>query len=124
MRMVYLLLLLLSFIGCRSVEVVEKPMIVTQREYRDRLRVDSIHLHDSVYVQRLNDTVYLERFSTEYRYKLRVDTFIQVDSIPTPYAVVERVNFLTRWQRGVQMLGYVAIGFILLGVVLLIIKLR
>lgn len=105
-------------------EVVEKPVIVSSVEYRDKLRVDSIHLHDSIYVQRLNDTIFVERFKTEFRYKLRVDTFITIDSIPVPYAVVQSVNSLTKWQKLVQILGYVAIGFILLGLVWLVNKLR
>lgn len=117
-----MLILFITLSGCKSVEFVEKPIEVKSVEYRDKLRVDSIHLHDSIYVQRLNDTVFVERFKTEFRYKLRVDTLVKIDSIPVPYAVVERVNSLTTWQKGLQVLGYMTIGMILLGLVCLIIK--
>lgn len=123
MRYILVVTLFIVLTGCKVVDVVEKPVILTSIEYRDKLQIDSIHLHDSVYIQRLNDTVFMEHFKTEYRFKLRVDTFIKVDSIPVPYAVIKQVNSLNKWQKVVQALGYIAIGAILLCFLLLIIKL-
>lgn len=73
--------------SCRSVQVVT--------EYKDRevvkveLQHDSVYLHDSVYIAQRGDTVFWDRWHTEYQYKYvnRVDSFVQIDSIPYPVEV-------------------------------------
>ncbi len=120
--LIFLIPILLT--SCEAVRVMEKPVIQESIEYRERVREDSIHILDSVYVSAISDTITVERFRVEYRYKLRVDTFFSVDSVPVPYAVVREVNCLSTWQRWVQYFGYAAMGACVLAILWFINKFR
>lgn len=85
--------------SCKTIETVT--------EYRDRevvkleLQHDSIYMHDSVYVAQKGDTVYRDRWHTEYAYRYinRVDSFVQIDSIPYPVEVTKVVTKKTGFAR-------------------------
>ena len=78
-----IVLLLLIFVGCRSVEVVEYHHRDTI--WAESVRIDSVKLVDSVIVNTytLGDTVYIERIKTEYRDRVKIvaDTVVKVDTI-------------------------------------------
>lgn len=86
------LVLMVVCTSCRQIKTVV--------EYRDRevikteLQRDSVYMHDSVYVAQKGDTVFVDRWRTEYAYKYiaRVDSFTRVDSIPYPVEVVREVR--------------------------------
>lgn len=88
--------------SCRSVKYVSVPEYHT--EYKTRtdsiLKRDSVWIHDSVSVWMKNDTVFKDRWHTEWRYhnmdKIKIDTFIKTDSVRVPYPVEKR---LSKWQQ-------------------------
>lgn len=89
---VFAIVFLFACTGCKTVKVVT--------EYRDRevvkveLQHDSIYMHDSIYIASRNDTVFRDRWHTEYAYKYitRVDSFVQIDSIPYPVEITTVVT--------------------------------
>jgi len=78
--------------GCKT-KYVSVPEYHT--EYKTRIdsvsKRDSVWIHDSVSVWMKNDTVYKDRWHTEWRYhnidKARQDTIMKVDSVRVPYPV-------------------------------------
>ena len=94
-----LVVLLFAFAGCRTTEYIEVPVTHTEYVYRDR--VDSVAVHDSVYIMEYHrgDTVRV----VEFRYKDRIryiqatDTIIHRDtvSVVRPQVVV-RLEYRTR----------------------------
>ena len=115
MRKVVPILVSILFLptGCKTVYV---PVESTKMEYIDRTRHDSIHIHDSVFIQEKGDTVWLTRWRTEYRDRIRIDSILIRDSISVPYPVevsksVEKT--LSRWQKMKMELGGIALGLLL-----------
>lgn len=111
-----LALLALSQMSCTR--TVYAPQ--TRTEYVDRERVDSLFIHDSVFVteRTKGDTIYLtrDRWRTEYRDRLRIDTIIRTDSISYPVEVV-RTEYRTpapvRWLAWIGGIAIAVCGFIL-----------
>ena len=118
-RMVFLALLAIMATGCTTTKYVPVETI----RYRDSVRlverVDSIHVHDSVYIHQwaAGDTQWVEKVTvhTRYRDRWRVDTIITYrrDSVPYPVEVTkEVVRYQLRWwQKPLVWLG----GLSLLG---------
>ena len=77
------------------------PVERTHIEWRDRLRLDSIYIHDSVYVaeRMAGDTVYKVKEVFRYRDRWRIDTFNtgRIDSVRVT-EIVEVPAKLTVWQ--------------------------
>lgn len=99
------LLALMILAGCKTKYI---PVHTERTEYRDRVRVDSIHVLDSIHVRETADTVWLTRWRVEYRDRVRIDSVHVRDSIPVPYPVevtVEVEKKLSRWQRLQMWLG-------------------
>lgn len=90
----------------------------TKTEYVVQERVDSLIMHDSVYVERVTkgDTIR----ETKYRYKYidrlreRTDTIALHDSIPVPYPVIEVDHQMNTFQRTFFWVGIVASIFIII----------
>ena len=104
------------------VVTVERVRTDTLRETRNML--DSIYLHDSVFVKQYErgETVFVEKekWHTRYQDRLLVDTVYKsrTDSVPVPYEVTEFVEYnLTWWQKtrmyagDVLMVSLLGIGF-------------
>lgn len=89
--------------GCKTRErIVERVRTDTLIQLRHER--DSIYLHDSTYVRERGDTLYIERWHTACRDRVRTDTVrvSHTDSVPVPYAVevIKEVDRpLTWWQR-------------------------
>ena len=111
---VFIVVLLLS--SCAT-KVVTVPEVHTEYIYRTDsfVKRDSIHINDSVFIREKGDTIFVERYKTIYRDcfrdKVRVDSFIQLDSIPYK---VEVEKSLTWWQRKKIEFGELAM-FIMVG---------
>ena len=85
--------------GCKTTEYVEVPVTHTEYVYRDR--VDSVAVHDSVYIKewQRGDTIRVVeyRYKDRFRYIYATDTLIQRDTISVVSTqVVERVEYRTR----------------------------
>ena len=112
----------LIFCGCKTKYVtVEKVRIDTT--YITKLQRDSIHIHDSIFVNQWQkgDTVYQvrDRWHIEWRDRLLHDTLYKsiVDSIPVPYPVEKEViKQVTPWYN------WLLIGGLLLAVLYLLFK--
>lgn len=88
------------------------------------VRVDSVWLRDSVYVERASgvtgDTIRIEHYRDRVQERLRVDTVYKarVDSVavrePYPVEVVKEVNKVKGWQWALMAVGIVALMSVLL----------
>lgn len=122
MLAIFLILTICALIGCKgeeivTVETVEKVRIDTLREYHTTH--DSIHVRDSVSVVVKGDTVFKDRWHTEWRDRWRHDTVYvaRTDSIPKPYPVTVEVEKELSWWQQTQIYGFriaVAIAVLLL----------
>ena len=77
------------------------PVEHTRTEWRDRLRLDSVYVHDSIYLteKQAGDTIYKVKEVYRWRDRWRVDTINtgRVDSVRVT-EVVEVPAKLTAWQ--------------------------
>ena len=100
MIIIFLSLLALALTAC-SPKVRLVPVERTHIEWRDRLRLDSIYLHDSIYIteRMAGDTVYKTKEVYRWRDRWRVDTVNtgRIDSVRVT-EVVEVPAKLTAWQ--------------------------
>jgi len=94
--------------GCSSTRIVTVPeyheVVVHQRDTTS-LR-DSIFVHDSICIVQRGDTVFIEKYNIVYRDRwrdrLRVDSFIQRDTVSVVKEVEKPPN---AWQRMKMRLG-------------------
>ena len=90
--------------SCKQVEYVTVEKVRIDTTYITKWQRDSIWLHDSIHVKERGDTVMIERWHTQWRDRLRVDTIYQAthDTIPKPYPV-ETIKMVEKelswWQR-------------------------
>jgi hypothetical protein len=88
--------------NCTSTKVVEVERVRVDTTYITKWQKDSVWLHDSILIKEKGDTVLIEKWHTQWRDRLRVDTIYQAthDTIPQPYPVTEYVEKeLNWWQR-------------------------
>ena len=89
MDVLRLLFILAIVAGCRTVKTVPVETVRVEREYVDRLRVDSVVVRDSVIIREKGDTVTIKKFHVEYKDRVTRDT-VEVekrDTIPVPVPV-------------------------------------
>ena len=101
MRSLTVLLALFVGLTACSPKVRLVPVEHTRVEWRDRLRLDSVYLHDSIYIteRMAGDTIYKTKEVFRYRDRWRVDTVNtgRIDSVRVT-EVVEVPAKLTAWQ--------------------------
>ena len=90
--------------SCRQVEYVTVEKVRNDTTYITKWQRDSVWLHDSIHIRERGDTVMIERWHTQWRDRLRVDTIYQSthDTIPQPYPI-ETIKMVEKelswWQR-------------------------
>lgn len=90
--------------SCRQVEYVTVENVRIDTTYITKWQKDSVWLHDSIHIKERGDTVMIERWHTQWRDRLRVDTIYQAthDTIPQPYPI-ETIKMVEKelswWQR-------------------------
>ena len=90
--------------SCKQVEYVTVEKVRTDTTYITKWQKDSVWLHDSIHIRERGDTVMIERWHTQWRDRLRVDTIYQAthDTIPQPYPI-ETIKMVEKelswWQR-------------------------
>ena len=94
-----------SFIGCTTTKYVPVEKIKT--EYIKDFERDTIIVKDSVYLKKINDTIYIEKYKTLFKSKIQKDTIIKTDTIPIikEVEVIKEVNKLKDWQIILMILG-------------------
>lgn len=76
-----LILGILLLTSC-SPKYIEVPIETIKTEYVDKVKYDSIYVHDSIETLIRGDTVYKTKVLYRYKYKELRDTLIRVDTIP------------------------------------------
>ena len=98
--MIVAVALLGYFLTSCSPKVRVVPVEHTRTEWRDRLRLDSVYVHDSIYLteKQAGDTIYKVKEVYRWRDRWRVDTINtgRIDSIRVT-EVVEVSAKLTAW---------------------------
>ena len=87
-----------AFCSCKTkIVTVEKVRIDTT--YITKHEKDSIWLHDSVWVEKVGDTIRIDRWHTKYVEKqIRDTTYVaKHDTIPQPYPVEKLVEKKLSW---------------------------
>lgn len=103
--------------GCKT-KLVHVPVetIKKEKEYIDRWHRDSIHVKDSIIINKAGDTIFIEKYKYIYKDKLVKDSIFIIDSIKVdvlyPVEVVKEVNLLHNWQIILMCLGGVLIGYL------------
>lgn len=112
---VYLIVGLVTLVGCKSTKYVTVPEYRTQYICRtDTItKLDSVLIKDSVFVHRNGDTVFVNKIAYRDRwhniYKVKSDTVFKHDSISVPYPVSRE---LTKNEQRLMTLGRVFVAFL------------
>lgn len=94
---VILFYLIFSMSSCKT---IEKTAYIERVDtcYINKVERDSIYLKDSVFVREKGDTVFYDRWHTEYVYKMKCDTVVKyIDNIVKEQVEVQKVEFKTPW---------------------------
>ena len=81
---IFSLVLVCVITGCRTAKELEKSGFVDLEkvvEYRDRYHLDSIFIRDSVIIREKGDTVYKDRWRTEWKERIIRDTVNNTDTV-------------------------------------------
>ena len=78
---IFSLVLVCILIGCKSTEPLQSINTETRIEYRDKYHRDSIYIRDSIIIQVKGDTVFKDRWRTEWKEKESGDTVILTDTV-------------------------------------------
>ena len=78
---IWVSLLLPVLVGCGSARNVSDSTMVSRNNYVERIVIDSVVVHDSIYIKEKADTVYYTKYHTLYKERLRVDTIFCCDTI-------------------------------------------
>jgi hypothetical protein len=101
----------LLLVGCKTQQPTIVEKVVTNTEYVDRIKYDSVFNDRVVYVDRGSDTIKMIERVIEYRYSVLTDSIevLKVDSIPYEVQVVEYVDRMNNHQRTMYWLGWIAV---------------
>ena len=100
--LLFVLALMSLFASCGGVRYVPVERATHDSIYISRVERDSIHVHDSIYMEVVSkaDTVYKTKYVQKvvYRDALRTDTMVveRVDTIRLPYPVERQ---LSKWEK-------------------------
>jgi hypothetical protein len=114
----FVIVSVLLLTSCTTTKVVEVEKVRADTTYITKWQRDSVWLHDSIRVREKGDSVWVERWHTQWRDRLRVDTIYRAthDTIPAPYPETEYVEKeLSWWQKLRLWLGNIVL-LALLGV--------
>ena len=78
---IFSLVLFCILVGCKSTEKLQNINTETRIEYRDKYHRDSIYIRDSIIIQVKGDTVFKDRWHTEWKEKESGDTIILTDTV-------------------------------------------
>ena len=78
---IFSIVLFCILVGCKTTEKLQNINTETRIEYRDKYHRDSIYIRDSVIIYVKGDTVYKDRWHTEWKEKESGDTIILTDTV-------------------------------------------
>lgn len=102
--LLFWLMVALLLSGCSTGRTVERVVVKSDTCYMERVRKDSVLLHDSVFVTEYmrGDTVFRDRYKWQYVYKdrlLRDTSYVAVRDTVREVRTVEVEKKLSKWQR-------------------------
>lgn len=103
--------------SCTTTKYVQVPEYHTDTLIQTKVLKDSVWLHDSTFIREKGDTVLIERWHTQYKWRELHDTIYQskTDSIPYHVEVTKEVPAqLTWWQQARMHVGGIVIYGILI----------
>ena len=107
-------ILVFGLVACRSRVEVNEVAKEVKYNFVERLVVDSVVLHDSVFVREKADTVYYAKYHTQFKERVRIDTVWRCDTVYCDREVV-----VEKEVKGVRNAFLIWIAVILLLVYLL-----
>lgn len=118
---IIILLITLLFTSCQSIKYVPIESVKRDSIYINKIQYDSIYRHDSIYVARSGDTLYIYKNRYIYKYKNLVDTIYisRTDSVQVPYQVEMR---LSKWQSIKLELGGLTFGILFIFILIIIVR--
>lgn len=127
-KLLFIIPILTLLIACSpQKQIVEVPVETVKTEYIHDIRIDSVHIRDSVNRWVKGDTVFIYKEHTKYKYLNKVDTIVRVDSVPKVIKVktkeVVEVNHIKWYQETLMWTGGIAI-LLLIGSIIYKIKLK
>lgn len=110
MKNILYVLLFFILISCSpQKQIVEVPVEVVKTEYVHNNTIDSIYIVDSVDRYTRNDTQFIYKNHIEYKYILKKDSIIKVDTVPKIIEVktIEKVevNNIKWYQKALMFIG-------------------
>ena len=109
-----ILIAICTLTGCKGTNGVvrEVPVYIHDTLQVKSVQKDSVFVHDSVYVYRNGDTLYITKWLTKSMTKIQHDTIREVQEIPVEVVrteVKEVENPLKWWQKTLQFLGLLVV---------------
>ncbi len=118
MKKIFIIVFLLFFVGCSRTltKVVEVPRVKT--EYQEKYLRDSVFFYDSIFVQKTNDTLFINKFHYKYIDRIVKDTISRTDTITLVKQVEVPIitNKLTAFQKFSVRGFWVLIGLMIIGI--------
>lgn len=99
---IFIVLMMIILFNSCSPKVIYVPEYHTEVVTRTDsvVKIDSVHVKDSVIIKQAGDTIEIDRWHTEFKDRWRervvVDSFIKIDSVSVPYPVEKK---LSKWQQ-------------------------
>lgn len=108
------MLAILMLSSCKTTtKIIEVPVEVVKKEYIHDTKIDSVYIHDSIDRYQKGDTLYITKWYTQYKYKVRTDTLIRTDTIPKIVKVTEEkkveVNHIYWYQNILMWVGGISL---------------
>ena len=110
------MLAILMLSACKTTtKIVEVPVEVVKKEYIHDTKIDSIYIRDSIDRWQKDDTLYITKWHTKFKYINKVDTIVKTDSIPKIVPVVKEVevNHIYWWQKTLMYIGFLVVIILL-----------
>lgn len=109
---------LVCLISCKIVQPIpQEAKIETKIEYRDRVTRDTCYIKDSVFVRQKADTIFFDRWHTQYFERIRIDTAYLVN---TDSVFIKQVEYIPRSRTKYDKITSVGFWLLLLLIGLLI----
>lgn len=129
MKKILFFLIPVLFMGCKTGKVIV-PVVDTlyiNKTIKDTVyqsKYDSVYFKDSIYIREKGDSVFIDKWHTQYKYKVdtsyiykeRVDTIYQVKNV-----IVETEKKLTKWQKFKMDAGGLLVGAVVALLVALVV---
>lgn len=108
-------------------QIIEIPVETVRTEYIHNTRIDSVYMRDSIDRWMKDDTVFIYKERTKYKYLNNTDTIIKTDTIPKiiKEEVVKEVEVnKMKWYQETFMWIGVLLSLILAGYIVFKIKIK